>query len=112
MKNVQKLSATVLVVLTGLFFAGCGDEEVVCQSILMPVCGDDGSSYGNGCEASVAGAEVAYHGACAGDEEFADYYGLECEVDWEPVCDSQGRTYTNECFAAGMEIAQQGECEG
>ena len=102
----------VIVGICGLLTIGCGNSDLdTCVSILEPVCGDDGESYGNGCYAAQQGTGVAYHRACAGDEEFVEYYGLDCDVEWEPVCDLEDRTYTNECFAMGREVTQ-GECEG
>jgi len=50
----------------------CGDGEVgicktpadTCEQIDDPVCGCDGQTYANGCEAGRAGASVAYDGSC------------------------------------------------
>ena len=42
-------------------------RECICTDIYMPVCGVDGRTYGNGCEAECAGVEIAYEGECQSD---------------------------------------------
>lgn len=44
-------------ILAVFFIAACGtpDDECICPEIYMPVCGDDGVTYGNSCEADCAG---------------------------------------------------------
>ncbi len=42
----------------------CTNIPVVCSQIAAPVCGCDGSSYGNECLAAQAGTGVAHTGAC------------------------------------------------
>ena len=44
---------------------GCVERPSVCVDIVDPVCGCDGLSYTNGCEANQLGATVASSGACA-----------------------------------------------
>jgi len=41
-------------------------EPCMCLDIYSPVCGVDGQTYGNGCEAECANVEIAYEGECHG----------------------------------------------
>lgn len=94
----------LLVAPTLLGARGCtGESHEACTTEYAPVCGEDGTTYGNACEADRAGVEVAHEGACE----------LSCYEVYAPVCGEDGETYPNDCYAAraGVGIARPGACE-
>ena len=104
----------------------CVPIPELCPEIFDPVCGCDGTTYGNDCERLRAGAQKAHDGACeqqgicggiAGilcDEgQFCEFPPNTCDVVdnagtcvtipeacpaiFDPVCGCDGRTYGNDC---------------
>jgi len=129
---------------------GAGDQMGSCKKIRLtltcsqqedPVCGCDGETYFNACDAARTGRSVAHEGVCkaktcgglaglqCADGEYCNYVNGSCgagdqsgecavipdacALDFAPVCGCDGNTYSNECAAAeaGASVAASGDCE-
>jgi hypothetical protein len=112
----------------------CRARPGICPNVVIPVCGCDGMTYPNACQAARAGASVAHQGACttactsngdcaagsfcqkpagacAGTGVCAAQPQL-CSDIFDPVCGCDGHTYPNACSAsaAGVNVASSGQC--
>jgi hypothetical protein len=117
----------------------CVKRAEVCLAVVEPVCGCDGNTYGNACEAARAGVNVAERGVCdrtcgtivgipcpegqfcefpAGMCGGADLAGTcvpvptACPRNLDPVCGCNGATYPNDCARRAREIQKDhdGRC--
>jgi len=119
----------------------CAVRPAECPADFVPVCGCDGSTYGNDCERRRAGVSKNHDGMCEGQVcgtiagipcpggqfcefavgacEVADAPGLcrvrpeVCILLLDPVCGCDGVTYDNDCFrrSAGVSKDHDGPCE-
>lgn len=116
----------------------CAPRPVGCDDDCPGVCGCDGDSYCNACNAAAAGVSVQHEGECD-DERPCGFAGVICDegefcdaaecgaldlffcspipedcptVD-DPVCGCDGRTYGNACLANAAEVAvaSRGPCD-
>ena len=113
----------------------CEPTPEACNRRLDPVCGCDGQTYDNACEAARAEVSVAAQGRCpdgctdntdcgrgaycAKELGLCEEVGVceqrpdACGGVFAPVCGCDGQTYSNVCAAAavGVNAAQVGACE-
>jgi hypothetical protein len=114
----------------------CAVIPEVCSREFNPVCGCDGTTFANPCEAARAQATIDYTGECSttrgcfsnddclgagycafnpgtcGGEGACAEIPFICPGIFDPVCGCDGMTYPSDCSAAsaGVSIQSNGEC--
>ncbi len=103
-----------LVVLVLLFISYVvSASSCECTHELNPICGSDGRTYFNACQATCESVTVEHSGSCA-PIFVPNVKACTCpKMSYPvPVCGADGKNYYDECYAkcAGTTVAYEGYC--
>ena len=84
-------------------------EHCLCPENYKPVCGENGITYSNSCEARCKKITIQCQRKCPCKIDIPPDQCI-CPANYDPVCGANGQTYSNSCGASCSKIAVK--CSG